>query len=246
VPVTTEPQDPAARRGRLRAGHADREQVIEALKTAFVDGRLTKNELSARTGRALAARTYADLAALTADIPAEPAAAAPVPAGPTPAEPAATLPGPALPPAPAIRRPIAKAAAVSGVCLAIAAAAIEIGAHIDPNVPGPNPHHAWVAACFSLALGAVIIAAFTVFLGVAVAIEQRRSRRQPPPRSGAGGRTLDGERHNGTSHDPVPPGPRPDQTRTDLRARTSPPSRRRIPARSGLAPGGVSPVPGTA
>ena len=192
--MTTGPQDPAASRDRLRAGHADREQVIEALKTAFVDGRLTKNELAARTGRALAAQTYADLAALTADIPAEsaaalpltaePAAAAPAPAGPTPAEPAATLPGPARPPAPPIRRPLVKAATVTGVCLGIAAAAIEIGAHIDPNVPGPNPHHAWVAACFSLALGAVIIAAFTVFLGVAVAIEQRRSRRQPPPQSG--------------------------------------------------------------
>jgi hypothetical protein len=38
-----------AGRDRLRAGHADREQVIETLKTAFVDGRLTKNELAART-----------------------------------------------------------------------------------------------------------------------------------------------------------------------------------------------------
>ena len=78
IQMTTEPQDPAASRDLLRAGHADREQVIEALKTAFVDGRLTKNELAARTGRALAARTYADLAALTADIPAEPAAALPL------------------------------------------------------------------------------------------------------------------------------------------------------------------------
>jgi len=178
--VTTGPHDSAASRDRLRAGHADREQVIEALKTAFVDGRLTKNELAARTGRALTARTYADLAALTADIPAEPA----------PARPAAVVPGPARPPVQPVRRPLAKAAAISGTCLAIAAAAIEIGAHIDPNVPGPNPHHAWVAACFSLALGAVIIAAFTVFLGVAVAIEQRRSRRRLPPRSGPGGRAL--------------------------------------------------------
>ena len=75
--MTTGPQDPAASRDRLRAGHADREQVIEALKTAFVDGRLTKIELVARTGRALAGRTYADLAALTADIPAEAAAVVP-------------------------------------------------------------------------------------------------------------------------------------------------------------------------
>ena len=50
------PQDPAAAGGdRLRAGHADREQVIETLKDAFVHGRLTKDELDARAGQALAA-----------------------------------------------------------------------------------------------------------------------------------------------------------------------------------------------
>jgi pseudouridine-5'-phosphate glycosidase len=54
-------QDPAGR-GGLRAGHADREQVIEALKDAFVQGRLTREELDVRAGRALAAR---DLAAGT-------------------------------------------------------------------------------------------------------------------------------------------------------------------------------------
>ena len=74
----TGPQDPAAAGSdRLRAGHADREQVIEALKNAFVHGRLTKDELDTRAGQALAAQTYADLAALTADIPPAPARAAP-------------------------------------------------------------------------------------------------------------------------------------------------------------------------
>ena len=75
-----EPQDqmPAALgRGRLRACHADREQVIGVLKAAFVQGRLGKDELNARVGQALAARTYADLAALTADLPAGLAAAEP-------------------------------------------------------------------------------------------------------------------------------------------------------------------------
>jgi hypothetical protein len=56
--------------GRLRASHADREQVIEVLKAAFVHGRLDRDEFDLRVGRALASRTYADLAALTADIPA--------------------------------------------------------------------------------------------------------------------------------------------------------------------------------
>ena len=74
----TGPQHPAAAGGdRLRAGHADREQVIETLKTAFVHGRLTRTELGERAGRALTARTCAELAALTADIPPGPAGAGP-------------------------------------------------------------------------------------------------------------------------------------------------------------------------
>ena len=75
-----EPRDqmPAAvGRGHLRACHADREQVIGVLKAAFVQGRLGKDELNARVGQALAARTYADLATLTADLPAGLAAAEP-------------------------------------------------------------------------------------------------------------------------------------------------------------------------
>ena len=68
-------QRPAAGRGHLRTSHADREQVIEILKTAFVQGRLTKDELDLRAGQALASRTHAELAALTADLPAGLAAA---------------------------------------------------------------------------------------------------------------------------------------------------------------------------
>jgi hypothetical protein len=55
---------------RLRASHAGREQVIDALKDAFVQGRLTKDELDLRVSKALA--SYAELDALTADIPAGP------------------------------------------------------------------------------------------------------------------------------------------------------------------------------
>jgi DUF1707 SHOCT-like domain len=60
----------AAGGGHLRASHADREQVIGLLKAAFVQGRLTKDELDARAGQTFAARTYAELAAVTADLPA--------------------------------------------------------------------------------------------------------------------------------------------------------------------------------
>lgn len=56
-------------RGRLRASDADREQVIDTLKVAFVQGRLTMDELDTRAGLALASRTYGELAAITADLP---------------------------------------------------------------------------------------------------------------------------------------------------------------------------------
>jgi Domain of unknown function (DUF1707) len=61
-------------RGRVRASDADRELVIDTLKSAFVQGRLTKDEFCLRVGHALASRTYADLAVVTADIPTEVAA----------------------------------------------------------------------------------------------------------------------------------------------------------------------------
>jgi hypothetical protein len=71
----------AGGQGRLRASHADREQVVDMLKTAFVQGRLDRDEFDLRVGRALASRTCADLAALTADIAARlPRARPPEPA----------------------------------------------------------------------------------------------------------------------------------------------------------------------
>ena len=66
-----EPGDEIAGAGgdsRLIASQADREQVLDALKAAFVQGRLTKAEFDHRVGQALA--SYAELDALTADIPA--------------------------------------------------------------------------------------------------------------------------------------------------------------------------------
>ncbi|MGH3192281.1 MAG: DUF1707 SHOCT-like domain-containing protein [Streptosporangiaceae bacterium] len=73
-------------RARLRASYADRDQAIDRFKAAFVQGRLTKDELVARTAKAFSARTYADLAALTADLPAEP------PAAKSPSQPVAVQP----------------------------------------------------------------------------------------------------------------------------------------------------------
>ncbi len=76
VPVMAGPGDEmaagSAGRGRLRASHADREQVIGTLKAAFVQGRLTEDEFDARVGQAYASRTYAELAEVTSDIPTGP------------------------------------------------------------------------------------------------------------------------------------------------------------------------------
>ena len=222
----TGPQDRAATGDdQLRAAHTDREQVIEALKAAFVDGRLTKAELDTRAGQALSARTCADLAALTADIPATPSAS-----------PAAA---PARPSPPARRRPLVRAAAGSGGCLVIAAAAMKIHAQLDPGAT-PAPHDSWAKYFFLIAVAAVLTALGILVHGVGTFVENRRSRRQLPPRPGPGGHVLDGERPGGTGHRPVPPGPRTGKNRAELGAHKSQQRRRYVSARAGRAPGGAT------
>jgi hypothetical protein len=56
-------------RDQLRASHEDRDRVVEVLRVAAGDGRLTAEELDERLERALLARTYGELAALTTDLP---------------------------------------------------------------------------------------------------------------------------------------------------------------------------------
>jgi Domain of unknown function (DUF1707) len=206
-------QDPAAGGGQLRAGHADRELVIEALKDAFVQGRLTRDELGARAGRALAARTGAELAALTADIPAGPTAA-----------------GPVRPPTPMRRWPLVKAAAGSGGCLVFAFAAAWVGGHTDHPL-GPSPYKSWMGPCFLVAIVAVIAALGILIHGVGTSIEQRRSSRQLPPRPGPGNHALDDGQRGSAGYGPVPPGPSADQAHTDLRAHKSQRRRRHVSAR---------------
>jgi hypothetical protein len=104
--------------GRLMASDADREKVVDMLKAAFAQGRLTNEELDLRAGQTFAARTYADLAALTADLPA----------GLTRTEPV-RKPAQAQP-----RQPVDKAVVWSAfgvIALALLAAAIA--------VPNPTP-----------------------------------------------------------------------------------------------------------
>jgi len=150
-----------AGRGHLRAAQADREQAITVLKAAYAQGRLTKDELELRAGQAFASKTYAELAALTADIPAVSPAGSPAvsPAGRPPSTPARTL---------------AKAACRSGVCL-LAAVALAEGSFLVGNFL------LIVAACFAL------IAASGFFgYGILDAWQERRSRGQLPPKPGQG------------------------------------------------------------
>ena len=54
----------------MRAASADRERAVDVLKAGFTEGRLTQEEYNDRVSRAYASRTYAELTALTADLPA--------------------------------------------------------------------------------------------------------------------------------------------------------------------------------
>jgi hypothetical protein len=57
------------RNGHLRASDADRDLVAERLRTAAAEGRIATDELDERMGATLAARTYAELEAVIADLP---------------------------------------------------------------------------------------------------------------------------------------------------------------------------------
>ena len=78
--------------GSLRVSDADRDRAIAELSEHYQAGRLSTEELEDRTGRALQARTAADLAALFTDLPRRQtsvtSAAASAPASPGPSRPA--------------------------------------------------------------------------------------------------------------------------------------------------------------
>jgi Domain of unknown function (DUF1707) len=103
----------------MLASDADREHVVEILTAAFVQGRLTIDELRQRAGRALASRTYAELAVMIADIPAPPLKAPPAPRSVRPAAPAT-----AKPPPPAGRMPAGAKAAVWAACIIVSLPAV--------------------------------------------------------------------------------------------------------------------------
>ncbi len=157
----------AAAHGRLRASDADREQVIDTLKVAFAQGRLTKEELDLRAGQAFASRTYADLAAVTADLPASQAEAQPPPR---------PFPAHARPPESTVIR--WGLGVGTGVLSAMIAATKLTGNEVVGNVTV----YLLVAYCLFMLI--------SVGYTVDVQLEKRRSRRKPPPRPGPDGPNL--------------------------------------------------------
>ena len=219
-------------RGHLRAAQSDREQAITMLKAAYAQGRLTMDELEVRVGRAFASRTYAELAALTADIPADSPAASLAAASLAAASLAATGSAAAGRPPSTPARTMARAARRSGICLLLAVALAEAAFLADNFL-------LIVAASFAL------IAASGFFgYGILDAWQERRSRGQLPSGPRRGRRGSDG-RLPGDDAAPTGISPaRDDPTRADSRA-WRPGRDRRHPSGRGI-PVPVRPLPNAA
>ena len=82
-----QPGDPSL----LRVSDADRHKVADILRDAAGEGRLEIDELDERLEATYAAKTYADLVPITADLPATAPGAAPQPRPAASAVPAAAL-----------------------------------------------------------------------------------------------------------------------------------------------------------
>ena len=193
----------AADGGHFRASHADRERVIDVLKTAFAEERLTKEAFDLRVDRALAARTYAELAAVTSDLHVSPAAVRPAAVRPDAVRPAAA--GPVSTPA----RTLAKAARRSGVCMLAAFAVVGVAAstHEESQMV--------IFLAFISVVVAVIAASGFLGYGVIDAWHEHRSRGQLPPRPGQDSKGLNSGRAGRDGRDRGRPGAHRDQSLFD-------------------------------
>ncbi len=155
-------------RGRLRASHADRERVIGTLKAAYVYGLVTKDEFDERVSQTFAARTYAELAVITADIPA---GLAPAPPPPRPA-------------------PASAAANVTAGDRAIMATAIVAGLALVASVFAGPAAVAGLPLAALLVLGGTGSAFMSLFL-LGIQMRSRRTKRPggqlPPAAAGSAG-----------------------------------------------------------
>ena len=63
----------------IRASDRERESVVDVLRDAYTEGRLTLEEFEERTSAAYASKTWTDLRELTGDLPVEPVLGADLP-----------------------------------------------------------------------------------------------------------------------------------------------------------------------
>jgi hypothetical protein len=75
----------------IRASDQEREIVVDVLRDAYTDGRITLEEFEDRTSAAYASKTWADLRELTSDLPVEPVLGADLPQRLPPARPVAQV-----------------------------------------------------------------------------------------------------------------------------------------------------------
>lgn len=172
------PHDPSSA-GRFRASHADREQVIEALKTAFVQERLAKDEFDLLVSQAFTARTRAELAVVTASVPAAPT----VVTASLPAEPSAATPPARARTEPRAPRPGPVIAVATAVCAAVWMFAFLL---LWPRDLEGDPPHAIAVLVDLTTFTYLLVLAMTLWLGGAVLIEswlKRRSGRARPRRA---------------------------------------------------------------
>ncbi len=66
----------------IRASDKERDSVVDVLRDAYTDGRITLEEFEERTSAAYASKTWTDLRVLTSDLPVEPVLGADLPQRP--------------------------------------------------------------------------------------------------------------------------------------------------------------------
>lgn len=188
-------------RGRLRASHADRERVIDTLKAAYVYGLVTKNELDERVSQTFAARTHAELAVITADIPSGLAPLRPAPAS-------------ASAPAVARDRAIMATAILAG--LAWIASFV-----LSPDAgPGPSVAGALGALLFVGGTGSAFVSLFLLGIRMRAQRTQHPGSKLPPRRRRVdSGTSAAHEAISATSAERLPSADKPRRGTTDAAQR---------------------------
>jgi DUF1707 SHOCT-like domain/Domain of unknown function (DUF4190) len=142
--------------GHMRSSTADRERAIDVLKAAFAEGRLSRDEFEHRSGQVYRSLTYAELAVLTADLPAGPL-------GAMPHHVAGPQPFPVVVP----RRPVNSLAVVALICSLIpgipAAAAIITGVAARSQIRETGERGDGVATA-AIVIGSISLVGFLLFL----------------------------------------------------------------------------------